>query len=96
VEYFQLIKKRCFILQKQMPSLLLFTGRSARSIRNRFIEKYLDSRTKSLAWLLQALATDGIYAESRKRSLADYYPLLAGQGLRLLMRGQSANDIVNK
>jgi hypothetical protein len=37
------------------------------------------------------------YAESSKRNLADYYPLLAAQGLRLLMRGQSANnDIVNK
>jgi NAD(P)H-dependent flavin oxidoreductase YrpB (nitropropane dioxygenase family) len=60
VEYFQLIKKRCSLQQKQIPSLLLFTGRPARSIRNRFIEKYLGSCTKPLTWLLQALAADGI------------------------------------
>jgi hypothetical protein len=28
--------------------------------------------------------------------LADYYPLLTGQGLRLLKRDQSAKDIVNE
>jgi nitronate monooxygenase len=74
----------------------LFTGRPARSIRNRFIEKYLESNTKPLAWPLQGLATDDIYAESRKQNLADYYPLLAGQGLRLLKRDQSAKDVVNE
>jgi nitronate monooxygenase len=74
----------------------LFTGRPARSIRNDFIEKYLESDTKPLAWPLQGLAADDIYAESRKRNLVDYYPLLAGQGLRLLKRGQRADDIVNE
>jgi nitronate monooxygenase len=74
----------------------LFTGRPARSIRNRFIEKYLESGNKPLTWPLQGLAADDIYAESKKRNLADYYPLLAGQGLRLLKRGQSATDIVNE
>jgi nitronate monooxygenase len=73
-----------------------FTGRPARSIRNRFVEKYLESGTKPLAWPLQALAADDIYSESRKQNLADYYPLLAGQGLRLLKRGQSATDIVKE
>ena len=69
------------------------------SIRNRFIEKYIESGTKPLAplaWPLQALAADDIYSESRKQNLADYYPLLAGQGLRLLKRGQSATDIVDE
>lgn len=74
----------------------LFTGRPARSIRNQFIEKYLESGNKPLTWPLQGLAADDIYGESRKRDLADYYPLLAGQGLRLLKRGQSAKDIVNE
>ncbi|HZD36313.1 MAG TPA: nitronate monooxygenase [Nitrososphaeraceae archaeon] len=74
----------------------LFTGRPARSIRNQFIEKYLESGNKPLIWPLQGLAADDIYTESRKRDLADYYPLLAGQGLRLLKRGQSAKDIVNE
>jgi NAD(P)H-dependent flavin oxidoreductase YrpB (nitropropane dioxygenase family) len=66
VEYFQLIKKSCSLQQKQISSLLLFTGRPVRSFRNCFIEKYLDSSTKSLTWLLQALAADGVYAESSK------------------------------
>jgi nitronate monooxygenase len=74
----------------------LFTGRPARSIRNRFIEKYLESGTKPLTWPLQGLAADDIYSESRKQDLADYFPLLAGQGLRLLKRGQSASEIVNE
>lgn len=74
----------------------LFTGRPARSILNRFIEKYSESGNKPLAWPLQGLAADDIYAESRKQNLADYYPLLAGQGLRLLRRGQSATEIVNE
>jgi nitronate monooxygenase len=74
----------------------LFTGRPARSIRNHFIEKYLESGNKPLAWPLQSLAADDIYAESRKQNLADYYPLLAGQGLRLLKRGCSAADIVKE
>ncbi len=35
----------------------LFTGRPARSIRNRFIEKYLESNTTPLAWgAMQGLA----------------------------------------
>jgi nitronate monooxygenase len=74
----------------------LFTGRPARSIRNQFIEKYLESGNRPLTWPLQGLAADDIYGESRKRDLADYYPLLAGQGLRLLKRGQSSKDIVNE
>jgi len=73
-----------------------FTGRPARSIRNRFIEKYIESATEPLAWPLQDLAAEDIYAESIMQNAADYYPLLAGQGLRLLKRGQSAKDIVNE
>lgn len=74
----------------------LFTGRPARSIRNQFIQKYLESGTKPLAWPLQGLAADDIYSESRSQNLADYYPLLAGQGLRLLKRDQTASEIVNE
>ncbi len=74
----------------------LFTGRPARSIRNRFIEKYMESETKPLAWPLQSLAADDIYSESRKQNSADYYPLLAGQGLRLLKRDQSASEIISE
>ena len=37
-----------------------------------------------------------IYSESRKQNLADPYPLLVGQGSRLLKRGQNAKNIINK
>jgi nitronate monooxygenase len=74
----------------------LFTGRPARSIRNQFIEKYLQLGTKPLAYPLQALAADDIYSEARKQNLADYCPLLAGQGLRLLKRDQSASEIISE
>ena len=38
----------------------LCTGRPARSIRNHFIEKYLELGNKPLAWPLQILAADDI------------------------------------
>jgi NAD(P)H-dependent flavin oxidoreductase YrpB (nitropropane dioxygenase family) len=65
----------------------LFTGRPARPICNHIVEKYLESRTKPLTWPLQGIAADDIYSESRQQNLADSYPLLAGQGSRLLKRG---------
>ena len=74
----------------------LFTGRPARLIRNHSVEKYLESATKPLTWPLQGVASDDIYFESRKQNLADPYPLLVGQGSRLLKRGQNAKDIINK
>lgn len=74
----------------------LFTGRPARSIRNHFIDKCLKSGIKPLAWPLQGLAADDIYSESRRQNLADYYPILAGQGLRLLKRDQTASEILNE
>jgi hypothetical protein len=37
-----------------------------------------------------------IFIESRKQNLADPYPLLVGQGSRLLKRGQNAKDIINE
>jgi hypothetical protein len=49
-----------------------------------------------LTWPLQGVASDDIYSESRKQNLADPYPLLVGQGSRLLKRGQNAKDIVNE
>lgn len=73
-----------------------FTGRPARLIRNHSVEKYLESATKPLTWPLQGVASDDIYSESRKQNLADPYPLLVGQGSRLLKRGQNAKDIINE
>jgi nitronate monooxygenase len=73
-----------------------FSGRPARSIRNRFIEEYRKSNSKPLAWPLQALAADDIYSAAQAGSKTEYYPLLAGQGLRLLKKDQGAAEIIKE
>jgi nitronate monooxygenase len=73
-----------------------FSGRPARSVRNRFIEEYHNSSSKPLAWPLQALAADDIYSAAQANDKVEYYPLLAGQGLRLLKGDQSAAEIVEE
>jgi nitronate monooxygenase len=73
-----------------------FSGRPARSIRNRFIEKYHKSSSKPLSWPLQAVAADDIYSAAQANGKVEYYPLLAGQGLRLLKGDQSATEIVEE
>jgi nitronate monooxygenase len=60
-----------------------FSGRPARGLRNRFVEEYHKSGPKPLAWPLQALAADDIYAAAQKQNNADYFPLLAGQRVDL-------------
>jgi nitronate monooxygenase len=73
-----------------------FTGRPARAIRNQFIEEYHKSGNEPLAWPLQALAADDIYKVAQRRGETEYFPLLAGQGLRLLKRNQSAAEIIEE
>jgi nitronate monooxygenase len=71
-----------------------FTGRPARSVRNRSIEEYQQAGPEPLPWPLQGIAAEEIYTEAQACGEADWFPLLAGQGLRLLKRGQSAGEIV--
>jgi nitronate monooxygenase len=73
-----------------------FSGRPARSIRNRFIEKYHKSNSKPLAWPLQAIAADDIYSASQANSKVEYFPLLAGQGLRSIKKDQGAAEIIKE
>jgi len=74
-----------------------FTGRPARVLRNHFIEEYHKLGPQPLAWPLQALAADDIYATAQKQNNADYFPLLAGQGVGLLKgKQQSAEEIIQE
>jgi nitronate monooxygenase len=73
-----------------------FSGRPARAIRNRFTEEYRKSGSKPLAWPLQALAADDIYGAAQEKNKVEYYPLLAGQGLRLLKKDQGAAEIIEE
>jgi nitronate monooxygenase len=74
----------------------IFTGRPARGLRNSFVHEYLKSGSKPLAWPIQLLATNDIYAAAQQQNNAEYFPLLAGQGLRMLKKGQSAAEIIQE
>ena len=74
----------------------MFTGRPARGLRIRFTEEYLKSDLEPLSWSFQALAADDIYTYSYTHNNPDYFPLLAGQELRMLKRGQCAAEIVEE
>ena len=74
----------------------IFTGRPARGLRNSFVREYLKSGSKPLAWPIQALAANDIYAAAQQQNDAEYFPLLAGQGLRMLKKGQSAAEIIQE
>jgi nitronate monooxygenase len=75
-----------------------FSGRPARGLRNHFVEEYHESGPQPLAWPFQALAADDIYSAAQKQNNADYFPLLAGQGLGLLRKKQrqSAEEIIQE
>ncbi|MGA9154546.1 MAG: nitronate monooxygenase [Candidatus Nitrosopolaris sp.] len=74
----------------------IFTGRPARGLRNSFVHEYLKSGSKPLAWPIQSLAANDIYAAAQQQNNAEYFPLLAGQGLRMLKKGQSAAEIIQE
>jgi nitronate monooxygenase len=94
---FQAYQQRMFAA-KETDTVITrsFSGRPARAIRNRFTEEYRKSGSKPLAWPLQALAADDIYGAAQETNKVEYYPLLAGQGLRLLKKNQGAAEIINE
>ena len=71
-----------------------FSGRPARSIRNRFGKEHLKADLEPLYWPLQSIAAGDVYREAMSRGEADLVPLFAGQGLRMLDRVKSAAEIV--
>ena len=62
----------------------VFTGRPARGVRNRFVDEFEKAGIKPLAWPLQGIVADDIYRQAQIKNNAEYFPILAGQGLRLL------------
>lgn len=80
---FQAYKQR--LLQAMEADTLVtkaFTGRPARSIRNHFITEFEKAGIRPLAWPLQSIASEDIYRQAALKNNADYFPILAGQGLR--------------
>lgn len=71
-----------------------FTGRPARSIRNRFIEHLDQLRIKPLPWPYQAVAAEDIYRAAVTENRGEIAPLLAGQGAALARPNQNAAEVV--
>ena len=69
-----------------------FTGRHARSIRNRFLDE--TAGVEPLPWPRQRAAASDLYKAALERGEPDFHPLLVGQGLRSLRDGQPAAEIV--
>lgn len=71
-----------------------FTGRPARCIKNRFLEEFEKANIKPMAWPIQGIMADDIYKGAWSKNNPDYFPMMAGQGLRLLRKEMKANKIV--
>jgi nitronate monooxygenase len=73
-----------------------FTGVPARVLSNTFVKEYAKSELEPLRWPLQRFVTNDIYENAQTKDDANYYPLYSGQGLRMLKRNQSAEEVVNE
>lgn len=71
-----------------------FTGRPARSIRNRFIDHLDQAGASPLPWPFQAVAAEDIYRAAVSGDIGDLAPLLAGQGATLTRQNQTAAKVV--
>ncbi|HSF51945.1 MAG TPA: nitronate monooxygenase [Nitrososphaeraceae archaeon] len=94
---FQAYKER-LLASKETDTIVtkIFSGRPARGIKNKLVERFINSEINPLPWPLQWFAAEDIYQSSLNNNNADYYPLLAGQGLRILESIQSASEIVEE
>jgi nitronate monooxygenase len=72
-----------------------YTGRPARGIRNRFLERVTDEGGTPLPWPRQGALGAELYRASFAED-GDWAPLLAGQGLRLASAEQAAADIMRE
>ena len=57
------------------------------------MEEYKKSGIDPLPWPVQWKVSEDIFEKSKKVNNADYFPLLAGQGLTLLKNEQYAAEI---
>jgi len=72
-----------------------YTGRPARAIRNRFLERLAAEGGTPLPWPRQGALAGELYRASFAED-GEWAPLLAGQGLRLANAGQDAAEIVRE
>jgi nitronate monooxygenase len=72
-----------------------YTGRPARGIRNRFLDRMAEQGGTPLPWPRQGALGAELYRTSITED-GDWAPLLAGQGLRLAVREEAAADIMRE
>lgn len=73
-----------------------FSGIPARAIKNKIIKKFENSKINPLPWPIQWTIAEDIYKACFVNNNIEYYPLLAGQSIRLLTREQTASEIVKE
>ncbi len=73
----------------------LYTGRPARGIRNRFLDRMTEQGGTPLPWPRQGALGAELYRASFAED-GEWAPLLAGQGLRLAAREQAAAEIMRE
>jgi hypothetical protein len=59
-------------------------------LNNTFVKEYAKSELELLRWPLQRFVANDIYKNT------NYYPLYSGQGIRMLKRNQSAEEVLNE
>ncbi|MDR6880011.1 nitronate monooxygenase [Bacillus sp. 3255] len=74
----------------------VFSGRPARGVANAFIRRWDESATEPLPFPTQNTATRDIRNAAAKQNNPEYMSLWAGQGLRMLTSGQTAESIVRE
>jgi nitronate monooxygenase len=74
----------------------VFTGIPARVIYNRFLDEYSKFNIQHLEWPIQRSITEDIYFNAQNKNNTDYYPLFAGQSLRMSKEAQSAEEVVKE
>jgi len=72
-----------------------YTGRPARGIRNRFLDRMAEQGGTPLPWPRQGALGAELYRASFAED-GEWAPLLAGQGLRLAAREQAAAEIMRE
>ena len=90
--------QKYLLRSKETDSIItdIFSGRPARAVRNKYVDKFLVSKHQPLEWSTQWDLANDIYQEAKKQNNHDYYPLLAGQGIRLLRDVKSVKDIIKE
>lgn len=71
-----------------------FSGRPARGLRNAFLREWDGCGLEPLPFPSQNAVTRDVRNAAAGQHKADYMSLWAGQGTRMLKRGQSAEEIV--